>query len=266
MKKLGWMFALLVLLMGLVACGGDDFAGDSEANGETKSEETATNGDSEEGSSNESSEKAEKEEKAAEPKLELVQQAEGAWEDSIGETWVHSSAVYENTGDTPVSIGETQMTFESESGEVLGTAPMIYAVPEVVQPGETAFISESTILEGVSADQFAGTSFNFGFDQADTESNVLEVSGTKGTKGDEYTPYKVTGKVKNTTDAMQEDIRLAAGLFSSDGELLGVLTGSVDVGVNPGSEAGFELTYPEIPKENVDKIKKVEVKAYAWTW
>jgi hypothetical protein len=43
------------------------------------------------------------------------------------------------------------------------------------------------------------------------------------------------------------------------------ITGSVDVGVNPGSEAGFDLSYPEIPKEPASKVKNIEVKAYNLT-
>jgi hypothetical protein len=72
--------------------------------------------------------------------------------------------------------------------------------------------------------------------------------------------------VKNSTETKQDDIRLAAGLFDQDGKLVGVLTGSVDVGLNPGGEAGFELSYPEIPKGAEDRIVTVEVKAYEFNY
>lgn len=96
----------------------------------------------------------------------------------------------------------------------------------------------------------------------------MEVSGIKGTTGtDEYLPsYTVTGVVTNITEELQDDIRIAAALLADDGSLLGVLKGSIDVGLNPGSEAGFELSYPDLPQEIADKVETVDVKAYGWTW
>jgi len=54
--------------------------------------------------------------------------------------------------------------------------------------------------------------------------------------------------------------------LAEDETLLGILNGSVDVGVNPGSEAGFELSYPEVPSEVAGQVKTINVKAYGWTW
>ncbi|MFJ7914780.1 MULTISPECIES: FxLYD domain-containing protein [unclassified Lysinibacillus] len=118
-------------------------------------------------------------------------------------------------------------------------------VPSIILPGETAIISESTTLDGTTADAYAETTFNFSFDKTEQDSNVLEVSGTKGIAGD--FGYKVTGVVKNITKEQQDDVRLAAALFDANGNLLGALKGSVDVGIAPGSEAGFELSYPDVP-------------------
>lgn len=246
MKKiLILMFSLLLLLAG---CSSSGNAGDTNTKGDKK-------------------EKSEEKAETAEPKLEIVKTADGAWKDSIDTVWVHSAAVYENTGDVPVKIGEAQMNFKAQDDSILGTSSMVYAVPDVVQPGETAFIGETNTLEGTADPaEFKETTYNFSFDETDDKGNLMEISGEKGIKGDEWTPYKVTGVVKNTSEELQDDIRIAAGLFDDQGNLLGVLTGSVDVGLNAGSEAGFELSYPEVPMDIVDKITKIEVKAYGWTW
>ena len=172
--------------------------------------------------------------KPAETKQETKANAEitkhmgSAWTNSIGTTWVHSAAIFENTGDTPVEIGETQMNYKGADGSMLGTSSMIYSVPDIILPGETAFIVEATVLDGVAADEYAETTFNFdNFDQTEEEPNILEVSGTKGIPTDDG--YKVTGVVKNITEEQQDDIRLAAALFDENENLLGVLTGSVNV-------------------------------------
>jgi hypothetical protein len=226
---------ILLLSISLVAGCSNDYAGTSEDKN-TTSESTTK--------------KASTIEEKEEAKLEIVDQTSGSWVDSIGTVWVHSGAVYKNTGNVPIDIGETQMNYKGQDGTVLGTSSMIYSVPSVVQPGETAFIGESTILDGqTDSNNYKETTYNFGFDKTTEEPTLLETSVVQGIKGDEYSTYKVTGMVKNITKSKQDDIRLAAGLFDQDGKLVGVLTGSVDIGLNPGGEAGFELSYPEIPKE-----------------
>lgn len=250
MKKFLFVSFLLILPL-LSACGGTENAGD-------------TNGTKED-STTESTENETKKEDA--PKVEITASTSGAWKDSIDSVWVHSSAVFENTGDVQVEIGETQMNFKAQDDSILGTATMVYSVPSVVLPGEKAYISETTILEGVSsAEEFKETTYNFNFDETSESPNALEVSGVKGIKGDEWTPYKVTGMVKNTTEELQDDVRIAAGLFDANGELLGVLKGSIDVGINPGSEAGFDISYPELPPGVADKVQTLDVKAYGWNW
>ena len=245
LKKTGIILSLSLLL---AACGDDKTTISSEGN-TNKSEEETTSTQQEESTA----------------KLEISQQTAGAWVNSIDTVWVHSAAVFENTGDTPVEIGETQMNYKATDGSILGTSTMIYAVPRIVNPGETAFIGESTILDGtMSKDDFSETTYNFNFEETTEDPNLMEVSGVKGVDG-EY-GYKVTGLVKNPTTEQQDDIRLAAALFDANGELLGVLEGSVDVGLAPGGEAGFELSYPELPEGVAAKVATIEVKSYGWTW
>lgn len=239
MKKLIFGSAIALNLM-LTGCGGGTAStgGDDNKPAETKKETKAS--------------------------AEITKHIGVAWTNSIGSTYVHSAAIFENTGDTPVEIGETQMNYKGKDGSMLGTSTMIYSVPSIVLPGETAIISESTILDGTTADAYSETSFNFSFDKTEDDPNVLEVSGTKGIAG-EY-GYKVTGVIKNITETQQDDVRLAAALFDASGNLLGALKGSVDVGIAPGSEAGFELSYPELPPEAISKISTIEVKSYGWNW
>ncbi len=279
MRKLNlWLFIVLIAL--LAGCGsGMNYAGDTHSSGDGAEEQNAVSkekaesdnfaSEEDENTVSEESDTSNTAEEASEPQLDIVQSTGGAWQDSIDNVWVHSAAIFENTGDVPVQIGETQMNFTSEQGDILGTAAMIYSVPEVVLPGERAFIGETTTLEGVTdPEEYEETTYNFSFDVTDEDPHLLEVAGIKGTPGkDEFAmPYTVTGVVKNTSDALQDDIRIAAALLAEDGTLLGVLTGSVTVGVNPGGEAGFELSYPEVPRDIVDKVETIEVQAYGWTW
>jgi hypothetical protein len=259
LKKLTLLIVAFCLSFSIAGCGGENHAGDTNTPGEPPEQEAQTEKES-----------AQQEKEAqSEPKLEIVKSTGGVWKDSIDTVWVHSAAIFENTGDVPVEIGETQMNFKDQDGSILGTATMVYSVPGIVGPGEQAFISETTTLEGVTdPSKYKETTYNFSFDETDNNADLLEVSAVKGIPAtdDMSSPYRVTGLVKNTTDELQDDIRISAALLGEDGALLGVLNGGVDVGVNPGSEAGFELSYPEVPRDIAGKVKTVEVKAYGFTW
>lgn len=206
-----------------------------------------------------------KEEAVASAKLEIENSGSNVWKDSIDSIWVNSAAIYKNTGDVPVEIGESQMNYMAKDGSILGTSTMIYAVPKVVQPGETAIIGEATILDGeTTIDNYDKTTYNFNFNPTDDAQNLMEVSMVKGIAG-EY-DYSVTGLVKNPTTEQQEDVRLAAILYDETGAILGALTGSVDVGLAPNGEAGFELNYPPLPDDIGSKVKEIEVKSYGFKW
>lgn len=82
----------------------------------------------------------------------------------IDSIFINTAAIYKNTGEVPGDIGETQMNYKEKDGSILGTSTMIYAVPENVQPGESAFIVEGTTLnEETSLDNYSETTFNFNF-------------------------------------------------------------------------------------------------------
>lgn len=247
MKKIFTSMLFMVLLLSLAAC-------DSK---QTISQSTPTSNDEEQ-----SKQQTKKEQNAS---LEIVNSGSTVWVDSINSVWVNSAAIYKNTGDVAVEIGETQMNFKAKDDSIMGTSSMIYAVPTVVQPGETAIVGEGTVLDGeTTTDNFLETTYNFNFEPTDADSNLMEVSNVKGVQG-EY-DYSVTGMVKNPTNIKQDDVRIAAILYDASDKVIGALTGSVDVGLAPNGEAGFDLSYPSLPENIGTKVKNIEVKSYGFTW
>lgn len=212
-------------------------------------------------SDKETSDKAEKEQTTA--LAEIQKHISTAWK-PYDTTYVHSAAIYENKGNVPVEMKETQMNYKGTDGSILGTETMIYSVPAVILPGETAIIVETGYLDGVNPEAFAETTYNFSFKETKEDPTLMEISGVKGIAG-EY-GYKVTGVLKNITEDQQDDIRIAAALLDAEGNLLGALKGSVDIGLASNGETGFELSYPDLPPNIQDKIATIDVKSYGWNW
>ncbi|WP_070119575.1 FxLYD domain-containing protein [Bacillus marinisedimentorum] len=210
-----------------------------------------------------------KEEEGKEASIEVIEETYAAWEDSIDTVWAHYSAVIKNTGNAPAALGALQINFNGTDGSILGTAQMFSATPDVIMPGETAYISESTIMEGASSpDEFKSADINLDFSKTAEEPMMLETDSIKLKEGDpEYgTPYIVTGMVSNPTDQKADDIRISAALFDEAGNFLGVLDGGIEVSLNPGGKAGFQLNYPELPAEIAGKAAEAKVKAYNWSF
>ena len=206
----------------------------------------------------------------AEANIEVSSETYGAWTDSIGSVWVHYSAELVNSGEEAANIGDVQVNFEGKDESVLGTDTMLTPNPEIIQAGESAYITTSTILEGTKETDFAKASLNIDFDSVSEKSQILTADAVKlvDLSDDEFamSPYKVTGTIINDSGEKADDIRIAAGLYDADGKLLGVLEGSLDISLNPDGKAGFELSYPELPKEISSKASEVKVKVYNWSF
>ncbi|TLS36461.1 FxLYD domain-containing protein [Pseudalkalibacillus caeni] len=247
----------------LSACGAENstMSSSNQSNNENESQEVKNDTSAKEEDTNE--------QKEAEANIEVTSETFGSWEDSIGSIYASYSAEVTNTGDKPAEIGDIQVNLEGDDGSIIGTIPMVMATPDIIMPGETAYLGETTLLEGASsADEIKTANSNIDFSSTDEEPMMLETDKVKLKEGDvEYgTPYIVTGTVINPNEEKADDIRIAAGLYDENGKFLGALNGSIQVSLNPDGKAGFELSYPELPKDIAGKATEVKVKAYNWSF
>ncbi|MFC7063406.1 FxLYD domain-containing protein [Halobacillus seohaensis] len=239
----------------LAACGSEDATMSSDDNNGTEQQEDQKG-----------QEEEEVEEEQAEAAVEVQSETFGARKDSIDNVYGSYSAVITNTGDKPAMIGDVQVNFEGEGDTIIGTAAMVSAVPDVIMPGEVAYLGVSKGLESAtSADEVTDVSVNIDFDSTNEEPMMLETTSVEVKEGSHY-PYVVTGTVMNPNKEKADDIRLAAGLYDENGEFLGTLNGSIQVSLNQDGKAGFELNYPELPEDVAGKASEVKVKAYNWSF
>ncbi|MFD1361108.1 FxLYD domain-containing protein [Lentibacillus salinarum] len=204
-------------------------------------------------------------EEAAEASIDVKSENFGARKDSIDNVYAYYAAEITNTGDKPARIGDVQVNIEGADETIIGTISLVTSVPDVVMPGETAYLGETTGLDSVtSAEDVTNASVNIDFDSTDEEPMMLETTDVQVNEANHY-PYVVTGTVKNPNDETADDVRLAAGLYDENDEFIGVLNGSIQVSLNPDGEAGFELNYPEIPESIQGEVVETNVKAYNWS-
>ena len=197
---------------------------------------------------------------------EVTQIAVHLWENSIGTIWVHGVVEITNTGDTPIDIGDIQISVYDSDDNVVGTITFMMAVPGIISPGEKAYSCDSTILEKIdTADIEVYAKANIDYDKTDKESQNLKVQKIEGSEGD-WDSYMVVGEVVNTSDKKADDIRICIALFDENNNLVAGLRPNVDVTLNPGDSMAFEGSYPDLPNEIGRKASNFIGKAYNWSW
>lgn len=248
MKKIGIVLLVLIVSFAIVACSGQTGSASSEK-GSTEKEQT-----SEETSISDK----------AEPKAEVTQTAFQTWE-GYEITNAHGAIEITNTGQVPICIGDISIGFVGKDDSIISTATMLLPVPEILQPGEKAYAGETTYIDtGEKAEDITDVEVNIDFDPTDETPQKLTVKDLKVAKDSDYT--KVTGRIKNTSDANADDVRYSIALMDKDDTLLGVFTSSLDVTIGPEETATFEASYPELPASIADKVDYVEGYSYNWSF
>jgi len=195
---------------------------------------------------------------------EVTQISAFLWKDSIDTIWVHGAIEITNTGDTPLKIGNVQISIYDNQNNVLGTIPMVLPIPEILNPGETSYAGDSTILEKIKdSNTKIYAKANIDYDVTDKKSPNLELSKIEGVK-DDFFGYKAVGEVKNTTDKPADDIRIIIALLDNNSKLVGLIRAYPQVTLNPGDNMAFETGGTVLPPDINKKVSKVIGKAFNW--
>lgn len=258
-KSTTLFFILIFLMIFFVACGGSEHT-ENRNNSTTSSEEKNNPQQMEEPRENNNVESNEE----GEAKLEVVNATSNAW--NVYANWVHTSLIVENTGDVPIKIGATEMDFKDVAGGSLGTSSLNHAIPEVIEPGQQAYITDHTMLDKeIDVADYKETTYDLSFEKTSDSPNLLEVSNIESVidADDPLKPYfTVTATVTNTTDEVQDEVRIAAALYAEDGSFLGILRNKINPGLSPGSEINIPVALPDITRDVADQVETIDVKAY----
>lgn len=264
MKRLISLFMIAVLAFIVAGCAGGQqgAATSSDKSSSGAAAQTDTDVDKNTKPADESKQSTQTEKKAA---AEVSKTGFQVWKDSLGSVWGHGAIEIKNTGNVPIRIGDISISFVGKDKTVLGTLSMVLPVPEIIQPGETAYAGDSTVLEGIKEPtEVANIEANIDFDETDKTAQLLEVSDLKITPS-EFSGFKITGRVNNISSENADDIRIIIAMFDEKDNLLGVYTESPQVTLAPGKSMGFEASYPPIEvKDFTSKVKKMVSKAFNW--
>ena len=219
-----------------------------------------------------SSKADEKEETAAaEEKTEEETKEAVAWEtgearavtytDSIGSVWVQVICPVTNTGTKNLYLSSGTMDLEDTDGHLVESLSMVSVFPEVIQPGETAYYYEETILDGGDPGAL-NVLPHVKVKEAKVDCIRFEISDVD-IADESYGDVKVTGRVENTTSENQNLVQVIAFLFDADNNLIALPYTYLTDELAAGDKIGFSMTTFSVP-DNVTAgaVDHYEVYAY----
>lgn len=134
MKKITAALLVMVLCLGLAACGGSDNsdASTTDTEGSTSTTETEV-----------PAETSTKDEVA----YEVTYTNARAYENSIGTTWVQTIIEVTNTGSEDLYLNSGSYDLEDAEGNLIASQTLVSVYPQIISSGEKAYYYEETTLD-----------------------------------------------------------------------------------------------------------------------
>lgn len=253
MKKTSTAFLAGILCFALTACSS---SGSSNTKTDDKEETAAVT---------EETEEEKKEEPAAAPKEEAAWEVGEAravtYSDSIGSLWVQIICPVTNTGTKNLYLSSGTMDLEDADGHLVESRSMVSVFPEVLQPGETAYYYEETILDEGSPTELKVLP-HVKVKEATVDCVRYAISDTE-ISDDTYGGVKITGRVENTSSEAESFIQVIALLYDADNNLLALPFTYITDELAAGDKIGFSMTSFSVP-ENVTASAVDHVEFYAY--
>ena len=176
------------------------------------------------------------------------------WESSTGTLWYTAVVEVANLGETTLQLSSCTLDVEDASGALVATLDLGTSVPEVIDPGETAYYVDTSTLDAALPDGYKLVPHaKFGEHAAPVRYPVSEVS----LKDTDYFGVKAVCRVENNTDESISSPRVAVILLGADGHAIAKLRTYADE-IAPGEKMGVECMAMAMP----DSITADSVSGY----
>lgn len=244
-----------ILCFALTACGSSSSA--PKESEEQKEPETAAETKTEE----ESKEEEAKEEVKEAASWEVGEATITTWTDSIGSRWAQIICPVTNTGTKNLYLSTGTMDLEDADGHLVDSLSMVSVFPDVIQPDETGYYYEETILdegtpEGLSVLPHVKVK------EATIDCIRYDVSEVN-VADEQYGGIKITGRVANSTDEDASLVYVTAFLYDSEDHMIASAFTILTDDLVAGDKVGFSMSTFSAPDTlTAGSVDHYEVYAY----
>ena len=258
MKKRVIALILSVLLtLSLAACGNPDRGSSSqssEGGSSVAQDESSSSTSSESNSESESNPESEE-------AYEITYSNAMVYTNSIGTTWVQVITEIENTGTADLYFSSGSYDLEDENGKLVASSSMTSTYPQVISPGEKAYMYEETTLDNPVEGKLTvlprpkakkATVENIRYSVTDVELAEDDISG-----------LEALGRVENTAEEAGSMVYIVLILKDSAGIPIGQMFTILTDDLNPGDKIGFKASDFAMPETvTKDAVASFDVFAY----
>ncbi len=198
-----------------------------------------------------------------EPSFEVTYQNVSFHTDAIGTIWSQAMVAVKNTSNDDLYLNPGSYELTSSDGTIIHTTSNIFTpYPDIISPNETGYYYEEVMMDAGTPTEGINITPHIDASISQLEKIRLEVSNT-AIYDKEMGGIDLHGKIKNTTDSVQEYIYVAAILFDGNNQPIGQLWTVLTSSLQPGEEIGFELEPMALP-ENITTATVANYEVYAY--
>lgn len=253
MKKNIAMLVLIALALSLAACGGSGSAADSTATSTAASAAASAASVPEE---------APESTPAEVEAYEITYSSARAYTNSIGTPYAQVIVEIENTGTADLYLSSGSYDLEDADGALVTSSTLVSTFPEVIAPGEKAYMYEETLLDAPvegeltvlpRPDVAAAKVENIRYATSDVELTT-----------DQFGSLKIKGRVENTSEEASDGmVYVVAILKNAEGQPIGQMFTILMDEIPAGGKIGFEASALSLPDDvTADSVADFEVFAY----
>lgn len=183
------------------------------------------------------------------------------WTSRANSQWTQVIVEITNTGKSNLYISSGAYDLEDESGKLIASRKYVSSYPDVIAPGEKAYMYDETTLDDtVDGELSVVPHVDVKKAQVDlVRFPVTEVSFSD----DEIWGIRALGRIENTSQETQKLTYVSIALYNISGECIGVLSTTVTEDIAPNGKIGFETTSLALP-DNVTADAIASYTAYAY--
>lgn len=260
MKKVLSIVMALLLAVSLFGCGDPS---DSPNNTQDTKPDTAesTTQDSPDSNEEPSQDTEPAPSNAEEDAYEITYANARIYTDSIGSVWTQVIVEIENTGSTDLYLSSGAYDLEDANGGLIASETMVSTYPEVISPGEKAYMYNETTLEsGVEGDIVVVPRPSV--EKAKVENIRYAISDLSISDG-QYGDLKALGRIENTTSEDASMVYIVIILKDSNNTPIGQMFTILTDDLKAGDKIGFEVSAFALPDDiTADSVADFVTYAY----
>lgn len=195
-------------------------------------------------------------------KSEILSEQLNKYEDSLGEANVEYIAEIKNTGTVTVALKNGSLDLEDTKGSIINSVSMVSFYPSTINPGESAYVSESALDMGqsVNLNDVGKAVLHYKVESTEPiEKPNVEI--TEFTPQIKYERTSFVGKIQNKSGKSYKDIEIVSPIRDASGKLKTIAFSMIEE-LNANESKGFESNI--VVGNSQEDFSKSVIKPYAY--